>query len=73
MSALIEQDSGIKDTKIYLSEQLITLWYSYRQVSRDRSEAFGALIGSQSADANEFWLEHCTTPQILIMKVRMAS
>lgn len=63
MSALIEQDMGIKDTKIYLSEVLIDLWYSYRQMSRDRSEAFGALIGSQSADANEFWLEHCTTPQ----------
>lgn len=48
MSALIEQDTGIKDTKIYLSEELIDVWYSYRQMSRDRSEAFGALIGSQS-------------------------
>jgi len=49
--------------KIHISEEIISTWRSQRQLTKSKNEAFGALIGSQSETANEFWLETCTIPQ----------
>ncbi|MGQ8708198.1 Mov34/MPN/PAD-1 family protein [Serratia sp. TSA_198.1] len=48
--------------ELYVSNRVIEIWQSYRQISPHSHEAFGVLIGSKSLDAEVFWLDDITTP-----------
>ncbi|GAC13227.1 Mov34/MPN/PAD-1 family protein [Aliiglaciecola lipolytica] len=50
-------------TKVHVPLELLNIWRDNRQLDKDSYEAFGALIGSQSECASEFWLNTCTLPQ----------
>ncbi|PYE33906.1 integrative and conjugative element protein (TIGR02256 family) [Idiomarina fontislapidosi] len=65
MLVLTSDNSFFGRTTIYVSEGLIELWRTKRQLDRNANEAFGALIGSQSVSGNEVWLKECSIPQTM--------
>lgn len=62
MSVLIRTNQAFKIPTVHISEELLSLWRSSRQLISSAHEVFGILIGSQSEDGTEFWLEKCTFP-----------
>lgn len=51
-----------KEVRIYIHDNVLSIWRSNRQLLPDSHESFGVLIGSCSYDKKEFWIESVTTP-----------
>lgn len=48
---------------IYVNDEVIDIWEKHKQLTPERHESFGVLIGTCSCDMKEFWIESVTTPR----------
>jgi integrative and conjugative element protein (TIGR02256 family) len=63
MSVMDETVINSKDDTLYITSNVIDMWRNHRQLSINNKESFGVLIGSQSGDVDEIWIERCTEPK----------
>ncbi|MBT41019.1 MAG: hypothetical protein CMF12_00690 [Idiomarina sp.] len=62
MFVAIECMSDDYKKTVFVYETVLDDWRSVRQNRREKTEAFGVLIGAQNQDASQFWVEACTKP-----------
>ena len=48
--------------KVWVAEQVLEVWESYRQTKAYLPESFGVIIGTTSINRCELWLDDVTTP-----------
>lgn len=48
---------------VHITSNVLEIWLNHTQNTRNKHEAFGVLIGSQSTDACQLWIEECSTPK----------
>lgn len=48
--------------RVYVSDEVASVWYTRRQTAPSAAESFGVLIGTTSVDRREIWIERVTTP-----------
>tara|TARA_R110001583_G_scaffold122072_1_gene273326 strand:+ start:9596 stop:10075 length:480 start_codon:yes stop_codon:yes gene_type:complete len=53
----------LNDFRVYVDDEVISVWENHRQIGTSDNESFGVLAGSHSHDNKTFWVELCTTPQ----------
>lgn len=57
---------------VYVNRRVYESWLLSRQLRPEDNEQFGILIGSQSEDQSEFWLEYATKPQMKDVSTRIS-
>lgn len=62
MSATIEYVSDDGTIILSVTSTVIDNWQSLKQDKKEKTEAFGVLIGGQNHNGSRFWIEACTTP-----------
>lgn len=58
--------------RVSVSQEVASIWHSYRQIKSDAVESFGVLMGTTSVERREIWIETVTTPMLLDQSSRFS-